>query len=35
MRGSDFIFDSVQQMYLKHFKVNSKRGISHIYSQAG
>ena len=32
MRGSDFIFDSVQLMYYKCHKVNFKRGGSHIDS---
>ena len=32
MRGSDFIFDSVQLMYYKCHKVNSKRGGSYINS---
>ena len=32
MRGSDFIFDSVQLMYCKCHKVNFKRGGSHIDS---
>ena len=30
MRGSDFIFDSVQIMYCKCHKVNFRRGVSHI-----
>ena len=33
MRGSDFIFDSVQPMYYKCHKVNYKRGGSYIDSQ--
>ena len=32
MKGSDFIFDSVQPMYYKCHKVNFKRGGSYIYS---
>ena len=32
MRGSDFIFDSVQLMYYKCHKVNFRRGGSFIYS---
>ena len=32
MRGSDFIFDSVQPMYYKCHKVNYKRGGSYIDS---
>ena len=32
MRGSDFIFDSVQLMYCKSHKVNFSRGGSHIDS---
>ena len=32
MRGSDFIFDSVQLMYYKCHKVNFKRGDSFIDS---
>ena len=32
MRGSDFIFDSVQLMYYKCHKVNYKRGGSYIDS---
>ena len=32
MRGSDYIFDSVQLMYYKCHKVNFKRGGSHIDS---
>ena len=32
MRGSDFIFDSVQLMYYKCHKVNFKRGGSYIDS---
>ena len=32
MRGSDFIFDSVQLMYCKCHKVNFKRGGSYIDS---
>ena len=32
MRGSDFIFDSVQVMYCKCHKVNFKRGGSYIDS---
>ena len=31
MRGSDFIFDSVQMMYCKCCKVNFRRGSSYIY----
>ena len=31
MRGSDFIFDSVQMMYYKCCKVNFRRGSSYIY----
>ena len=30
MRGSDFIFDSVQMMYYKCHKINFKRGDSYI-----
>ena len=30
MKGSDFIFDSVQLMYYKYRKVNFKRGGSYI-----
>ena len=33
MRGSDFIFDSVQLMYYKCHKVNFRRGGSYIDSQ--
>ena len=32
MRGSDFIFDSVQLMRYKFYKVNFKRGSSYIES---
>ena len=32
MRGSDFIFDSVQLMYYKCHKVNFRRGGSYIDS---
>ena len=32
MRGSDFIFDSVQLMYYKYHELNSKRGGSYIDS---
>ena len=32
MRGSDFIFDSVQLMYYKCHKVNFRRGDSYIDS---
>ena len=32
MRGSDFIFDSVQLLYYKCCKINSKRGGSYIDS---
>ena len=32
MRGSDFIFDSVQFMYCKCHKVNFRRGGSYIDS---
>ena len=32
MRGSDFIFDSVQMMYYKCHKVNFRRGSSYIDS---
>ena len=32
MKGSDFIFDSVQLMYYKCHKVNFKRGSSYIDS---
>ena len=32
MRGSDYIFDSVQLMYYKCHKVNFNRGGSHIDS---
>ena len=32
MRGSDFIFDSVQLMYYKCHKVTLKRGGSYIDS---
>ena len=32
MKGSDFIFDSVQIMYYKYDKVNFKRSGSYIYS---
>ena len=32
MKGSDFIFDSVQLMYYKCHKVNFKRGGSYIDS---
>ena len=32
MRGTDFIFDSVQLMYYKCHKVNFKRGRSYIIS---
>ena len=30
MRGSDFIFDSVQLMYCKCYKVNFRRIVSYI-----
>ena len=33
MRGSDFIFDSVQLMHYKCHKVNFKFGASYIESQ--
>ena len=33
MRGSDFIFDSVQRLYYKCHKVNFKRGGSYIILQ--
>ena len=32
MRGSDFIFDSVQLLYYKCHKINFKRGSSYIDS---
>ena len=32
MTGSDFIFDSVQMMYYKCYKVNFRRGGSYIHS---
>ena len=32
MRGSDFIFDSVQLTYYKYHELNSKRGGSYIDS---
>ena len=32
MRGSDFVFDSVQLMYYKYHKVNFKCGGSYIKS---
>ena len=32
MKGSDFIFDSVQLMYAKFHKVNFKHGSSYICS---
>ena len=32
MRGSDFVFDSVQLMYYKYYKVNFKCGGSYIKS---
>ena len=33
MRGSDFIFDSVQLLYYKRHQINVKRGRSYIDSQ--
>ena len=35
MKGSDFIFDSVQLMYYKYHKVNLKCGDSYIDSPTG
>ena len=32
MRGSDFIFDSVQLLYYKYHNINFKRGGSYINS---
>ena len=32
MRRSDFIFDSVQLMYYKRYKINFKRGGSYVDS---
>ena len=32
MRGSDFIFESVQLMYYKFYKINFKQGGSYIDS---
>ena len=32
MKGSDFIFDSVQQLYYKFHKINFRRGGSYIDS---
>ena len=32
MRGSDFVFDSVQRMYCKCHKVNFRHGVSYIGS---
>ena len=34
MRGSDFIFDSVQLMYYICYKVNFKRGVHILISQS-
>ena len=35
MRGSDFIFDSVQRLYYECQKINFKRGGSYIILQTG
>ena len=35
MKGSDFIFDSVQLLYYKYHKVNFSRDGSHIDSRYG